>query len=243
MASHFKRLLKSDFAARVASAFAGLYLRLVLATTRWTLVNREHADGLVARGEGFVGAFWHQRLMMGPMLRRQTERRIFMLVSANRDGETIARAVAPMGFEFIRGSAANPRKREKDKGGAGALAEMIGVLNDGHIVGMTPDGPRGPSRKVQPGIIRLAQLSGAAILPMGFSTSNALRLGTWDRFFVPLPFSRGAAVGGGAPIRIAKDASAAELEAARLQLEVALNKAADEADLAVSRSPDGANLP
>jgi hypothetical protein len=242
MSSPLKQFLKSDVAGRLASWFITLYIRFVFATSSWTLVGREPIDAALATGEGFIVAFWHQRLLMGAVLRRQTERKVYMLISAHRDGEIIARGVAPFGIEFIRGSSANPKKQEKDKGGASALAQMIGALKAGGIVGVTPDGPRGPSRRAQAGIIRLAQLSGAPIITGAFATDRAFRLKTWDRFFLAAPFSKGAFVGGGPALRVARDASPQEMEAARLQLEGALNKAADDADRLVGRSPDGDSM-
>jgi hypothetical protein len=120
---------------------------------------------------------------------------------------------------------------------------MIAALGEGAIVGMTPDGPRGPSRKAQLGVVRLAELSGAPILAGAFSTSRALRLNTWDRFFLALPFSRGAFVVAGpaipAPLR---GADAAKLDAVRLEVEGALDRAADAADRLVGRSPDAREI-
>ncbi|MEQ1929961.1 MAG: lysophospholipid acyltransferase family protein [Parvularculaceae bacterium] len=240
MAPVLKQFLKSDFAGRVGSALVAFYIRFVFATSKWSYVGRGPVDALVASGQGFIVAFWHQRLLMGAVIRRHTDRRVIMLISANRDGEIVARGVAPFGIEFIRGSAANPRKKDKDKGGASALVQMIAALDEGAIVGMTPDGPRGPSRRAQAGVVRLAQMSGAPIIIGAFSASLGLRLNTWDRFFLAAPFSRGVFVGGGEPIRVQSDASPEAIEAARLQVETALNKAADEADILVGRSPDGA---
>jgi hypothetical protein len=232
-----RRFLRSAFAARIATAFVTSYIRMVFATSRFEEIGREHADALVAGGRGFIVAFWHQRLLMGAVIRRQTTRRVFMLISTHRDGEIIANAVRPFGIELIRGSAANPKKAEKDKGGAPAIAQMIAALNEAGVVGMTPDGPRGPSRKVQPGIIRLAQLSGAPILPGAYSASPALRLKTWDRFLLALPFCRGVFVGE-APISVSREATPEEIEASRQMLEARLNSCADRADRAVGRSPD-----
>ena len=107
-------------------------------------------------------AFWHGRLMMAPMVRRQTDRRVFMLISNHRDGEIIANGVKSFGVEFIRGSTADPKKPEKNKNGASAIAQMIVcAFKGGNIVGITPDGPRGPGERSQKGVIRLAQMSGA----------------------------------------------------------------------------------
>ncbi len=237
----FRRIAQSRTAGAGASFFIGLYIRIVFATSRWDFIEREHADRLVESGEGFIAAFWHQRLLMGAVIRRKTERRVFMLISNHRDGEIIADAVRPFGIEFIRGSAANPKKTHKDKGGAPALAQMIAALEEGAIVGMTPDGPRGPSRRAQAGVIRLAQLSGAPILPGAYSSSGGWRLRTWDRFLLAAPFSRGAFVGE-APIRVPSDAGPGDIEAARIALERALNSASDRADRAVGRSPDDAAI-
>ena len=239
-AAPLRRMLQSAFAGRIASALITLYIRFVFATSSWTFVGREPVDALLKTGEGVIFAFWHQRLLMVAGLRRETDRMVRMLISSNRDGEIIANAVRPFGVGFIRGSAANPRKKDKDKGGAQALAEMIAALRNGEIVGVTPDGPRGPSRRAQPGVVRLAQMSGAPIVAIAFSTSRAMRLDTWDRFFLAAPFSRGVFAGGGAPIRVGPGPDA--LEAARIDLERALNRAADEADRRAGRSPDAGTL-
>jgi hypothetical protein len=240
--SMFKRAAQSAFAGAAASAIIGLYIRFVFATSRWDYVGREPVDALLAGGKGFILAFWHQRLMMVATLRRHTDRPVFMLASAHRDAEIIANAVKPFGIEFIRGSAADPRKKFKDKGGAPALAQMVAALKAGAIVGMTPDGPRGPSRRAQAGIVRLAQLSGVPIVAGAFSVSRGWRLRTWDRFLLAAPFSRGVFVGGGPAIPPPADAGPEAVEAARAAVEAALNRAADEADRRVGRSPEPADL-
>lgn len=240
--SMFKTAMQSPLAGAIASGLIGLYIRLVFATSRWEYVGREPIDALLAGDRGFILAFWHQRLMMTATLRLQTRRQVYMLASAHRDAEIIANAVKSFGIEFIRGSSADPRKTFKDKGGASALARMIAVLEDGGIVGMTPDGPRGPSRRAQAGVVRLAQLSGAPIVTGAFSASRGWRLKTWDRFFLAAPFSRGVFVSGGPPIRPPADASPEAVESVRAAVEAALNAAADEADRRVGRSPYEADL-
>lgn len=240
LGSMFKQLARSAFVGGVLSALIGIYIRFVFKTSRWEYVGREPIDALLAEGRGFIVAFWHQRLMMGPALRYQTDRRVIMLASANPGADVIVNAVRPFGVEFIRGSAANPKKAFKDKGGAPAVAQMIAALKEGAIIGMTPDGPRGPSRKAQPGIARLAYLSGAPIITGAFSASRGWRLGTWDRFFLAAPFSHGVLVGGGPAIAPPIDASPEEIERVRSAVEASINRAADEADARTGRSPDGA---
>lgn len=229
-----KRILRSTFAGRIASRAIGAYIRLVEATSRPEFIGREHADPLLASDKGFILAFWHSRLLMGPAIRGETQKPVFMLISTHRDGEIIANAVRGFGVELIRGSAADPKKPEKDKSGAPAVAEMIAALEKGSIVGMTPDGPRGPAEIAKIGAIKLAAFSGAPILPAAYSASRGPRLKTWDRFLLAAPFSK-LAFAARPPIHVERGADAAALEAARLSLENELTAAARIADATVGR--------
>lgn len=231
-----KSLLNSGVVRALASFLIAFYIRLVAATSRWETIGREHWDPLDVEGEGAIVAFWHARLLMATILRRETDKRVFMLTSHHRDAEIIVNAARRFGVEFIRGSAANPKKADKDKKGGPALVQMLGALREGHIVGVTPDGPRGPREVAHIGAIRLAQFSGAPILPGAYSVSRGKFLGTWDRFLLPLPFSKGA-FAARPPIRVPADAAPAALEEKRLELERALAAAAAEADARVGRSP------
>ncbi|MDZ7629721.1 MAG: lysophospholipid acyltransferase family protein [Parvularculaceae bacterium] len=232
MASLSKRILTSAPAQRAASAGVALYIRVVEATSRTLFVGREHADALLAGDKGFILAFWHARLLMGPIIRRETDRRVAMLMSGHRDGALIAAAVKGFGIDMIRGSSHDPKKPEKNKSGASAVAAMIGALNEGAIVGMTPDGPRGPAEIAKIGALRLAAMTGAPILPAGYAASRAKRLATWDRFVLTLPFSR-MAFAARAPIHIEKGATEAALEAARARLETEINAAVADAERAL----------
>jgi len=231
----FKRLAKSALAAHIASFVIGLYIRLIHATSRWRFIGREYFDAAAAHERGVILTFWHGRLLMAPTLRGETDRRVFMLISAHRDGEIIANGVKSFGVEFIRGSAANPKKPAKNKSGAPALTQMIAALKDGHIVGITPDGPRGPGMRANKGVIKLAQMTGAPIIPAAYSVSRGRRLNSWDKFLLAAPFSRGYYVAG-APITVPADADFDTVEAARLALEDALNAATAKADDLASKT-------
>ena len=232
MASLAKRVLKSPAASAAISAGIALYIRLVDLTSRREFVGREHADALIASRTGFILAFWHARLLMGPIIRRETDRPVAMLISAHRDGELIAAAVRGFGIEMIRGSAADPKKPEKNKSGAPAVAAMAEALERGVIVGMTPDGPRGPAEVAKIGAVRLAAMTGAPILPAGYAARGAMRLDTWDRFVLTAPFSRMAFAARPA-IHVERNADASALEAARLRLEDAIKGAVDDATRAL----------
>ncbi len=216
-----------------ASRLIALYIRFVAATCRWTYIGEEQWRALDDGDGKIILAFWHERLLMVPILRRRTKRRVLMLISAHRDGQIIADAVGGFGIEFIRGSAANPKKAFKRKSGAAALTQMIAALDDGAIVGVTPDGPRGPARRAQAGVARLAALAGATVVPIAYATAAGRGLKTWDSFFLPRPFTRGAFVAG-APVTPA-GSSAEALDAATCALEQALDDAAARADAFVGR--------
>lgn len=229
-----KRFVKSAFAAGLASVLIAAYIRLVHATSRWTFIGKDDFEAAAAEGRGVILAFWHGRLLMAPTVRSETERRVFMLISAHRDGEIIANGVRSFGVEFIRGSAANPKKPEKNKDGAPAIIQMAEALKNGHVVGVTPDGPRGPGEKVNKGVIRLAQMTGALIVPAAYSTSRGKRLSTWDRFLVAAPFSKGVYIAG-KPISVPAEKTPEAVESARQSVENALIDVTRRADEFASR--------
>lgn len=230
-----RRLLRSEAASAVGAAAIGGYLRLVAATSRFAYLGREHPDRLLAaEPRGFIIAFWHERLMTAPFVVRQTDRPVNMLISPHADGALIARAVKGFGVSAIAGSAGDPAKPWKNRAGAAAVASIIASLDAGAIVGVTPDGPTGPRRRAKSGVVRLAAMSGAPIIPASASVSNAVIVNSWDRFMLALPFSRGA-FAARAPIRVAADAGPDALEEARALLESELDLAAQAADDAVGR--------
>lgn len=228
------RILRSPLAGRIASGAIAAYIRLVEATSRSEFIGREHADALLRSDKGFILAFWHSRLLMGPAMRGETQKPVFMLISTHRDGEIIANAVKGFGVELIRGSAADPKKPDRDKSGAPAVADMIAALERGSIVGMTPDGPRGPAEIAKIGAVKLAAFSGAPILPAAYSASRGLRLNTWDRFLLAAPLSK-LAFAARPPIHVERSADAAAIEVARFNLENELTAAARIADATVGR--------
>jgi lysophospholipid acyltransferase (LPLAT)-like uncharacterized protein len=131
------------------------------------------------RGEPFILAFWHRHLLLMPYSYRG--RRISVLVSQSRDGELIARTVARLGIDSTRGSSS--------RGGVSGMKTLLRKAAEGWDIAFTPDGPRGPLREVQPGVILAAAATGLPIQPVAVAASRAKLLRSWDRFLVPLPFS------------------------------------------------------
>ena len=94
---------------------------------------------------------------------------------------------------------------------------------------MTPDGPRGPRMRISDGIVQAAKLAGVPIFPLTYSSSRRRVFGSWDRFVLPFPFSKGV-FSWGDPIHVPRDMDDAGLEAKRLELETALTKLTQEKD-------------
>ncbi|MDJ0948060.1 MAG: lysophospholipid acyltransferase family protein [Alphaproteobacteria bacterium] len=216
----WKRLLDSPAGLAVLSSLIAGYVRLVHATTRWTVVRGEIPARYWDQGEPFIGCFWHGRMLA---MRFSWPRRvpIDILISAHRDGRLIAATMRRFGVGTVIGSSS--------RGGTAAIISMRNRLRQGVSIGITPDGPRGPRMRVAPGIIQLAALTGAAIVPASFSTTRARTLGSWDRFLLALPFGRGVYVFG-EPIEVPPRPDKATLERLRRELEDRLNALTAEAD-------------
>ena len=181
----------------VQSALAWIlaqWMRFCFATIRWTHENQAAAEQVWAQGGGVLCVFWHSRIGLSPscwpLHRAQPAK---ALISLSADGEFIAKAVARQGFPAVRGSSANKDKADRAKGGSQALRDGLTQLKVGALA-ITPDGPRGPANVMAEGTTLLAKLSGAPVLLIGMSCHPAIRLDSWDRAVLPLPFGKGAIV-------------------------------------------------
>lgn len=222
-----KRMLASPAVRAALCVLGARYIRLVHATSRWQVVDGETPAAYWDRGEPFILAFWHGRLLMMPCAWRRGVP-MTMLISHHRDGQFIADIIGRFGLGGVRGSSSH--------GGGGAIRALIKSLKKGTCAGFTPDGPRGPRMRAKGGVVALAKLSGTPVIPCGVATSRRRLLATWDRFMIALPFSRGALVWG-TPITVPRDADEARMEAARLAVEEAINAVTETADRLVGSSP------
>jgi lysophospholipid acyltransferase (LPLAT)-like uncharacterized protein len=170
----------------------------------------------------YILAFWHSRFVMMPYA--YPHDRIAVLVSRHRDAQMMTRVLTRFGFSFAWGSST--------AGGTQGLRQALKMIHGGHDLGIAPDGPRGPRRRVKPGIVAVARLSGLPIVPVSFSARPSRRLGSWDRTLLPLPFARGLFLYGEAH-RIPRDADETEQERQRLVIEAELDRLSDLADTEV----------
>jgi lysophospholipid acyltransferase (LPLAT)-like uncharacterized protein len=197
--------------ARWLIGFGFCLLQVWARTLRYQIDDRA---GIVGRPvkENYIGALWHNRLLMLPIVLRRflPNRHGAALISASRDGDLLTDAIRRFGFDVVRGSSS--------KMGASALLQLGQVLSGGRDVVITPDGPRGPAYELGPGIIFLAQKTGAALIPINIEYSSCWRFKSWDRFILPRPFSRLRVILG-APYRVAETSTAQEFEAERLRFQ------------------------
>jgi lysophospholipid acyltransferase (LPLAT)-like uncharacterized protein len=186
-------------------------LELWAQTLRYTFDDRAGVVGGAAE-RPYILAFWHNRLLLLPYIVRRflPARKPTALISASRDGEVAADLVERFGFETVRGSSS--------RRGASAVLRLTQIIAEGGDLAITPDGPRGPVYEVSAGTIFLAQKSGAPVLPFHVEFSRAWRMKSWDRFFLPVPFST-VHVFFGQPHVVPETSNEAEFEGERLRLQ------------------------
>jgi lysophospholipid acyltransferase (LPLAT)-like uncharacterized protein len=201
-------------------------LRLLALTIRREVVRQEHPEKFWNQGKFVIAVFWHQRLLMMPFLPHKG--RVGVLVSRHRDGEFIARAIKLFGIDSVRGSTT--------RGATAAVRGMVRFFAGGAHLAITPDGPQGPRHVVQRGVVELARLTGAPILPVAYGASRKKVFNSWDHFILPLPFGRVVYIWG-EPIFIPRYLTAKELEEKRLLVEDRLRRTTAEADEYFRKSP------
>jgi len=169
------------------------------ATIRIDELHPERERGLKERGVPFVYTLWHGRMVL--CILAHLHEGIVTMASRSKDGEIIARWLVRNGYIPARGSTG--------KGGRAALQDMIDCVRAGHPAALTVDGPKGPPRVAQPGILRLARETGAWILPFTGAATRPWFLKSWDRYLVPKPFAR-CVVGYGEPFPVPAEMPEAE---------------------------------
>ena len=202
-----KKLLKLKIVILIVAFLTSLILRVLRASISFKIAGKENFDNLSG---GAIVCFWHGRMAMMPFL-VQKQHKINLLSSKHSDGQLAAQIQKNFGMNIIFGSSSN--------GGFSAMREFFRVKERGEIIVMTPDGPRGPARKIGGAIVEIAKKLDIPIIPVTFSCDRYKTVQSWDSLMLPKPFSKGIFIIGEAK----KFESDAELEAE-------LNKITDEAD-------------
>ena len=177
--------IRGDRKSAILGTLAGWFMKLWSFTLHFEI---EDHSGITRPGTHtmpVIFALWHNRIFTIPPVWWKTggkQRKAVVLTSASHDGAMLSHAMAVFGLGAVRGSSSRR-----------AVAALIGMkraLQEGLDVCITPDGPRGPRYEFHPGVIKLAESTGAPIVPIHATYSSAWRLKTWDRFVIPKPFSR-----------------------------------------------------
>jgi len=188
--------------------FVAFLLRLIHKSIRWD----RRIDYELYRGK--IIALLHGNALGVAML--GIDRGIYALVSRFRDGDIAEKFLLSLGYRVVRGSS---EEGKPQKGGSVGLLRLVKVLREGNTVAITVDGPKGPYGKVKAGVILLAQKTGVPIIPVYVDFEWYIRLKTWDRLIIPIPFSR-AKVRIGNPLWVLPEDS---IEAKREELEEVLS--------------------
>jgi lysophospholipid acyltransferase (LPLAT)-like uncharacterized protein len=181
-------------------------------TLRLTVQGWEPIERHLREGTGAVMVTWHGRTLIPANYMK--DKGFWALISLSRDGEVQAEIFRRFGFQILRGSTS--------RGGVRAALEAARVVKAGGILAFTPDGPRGPSKKFQPGALLIAQKAGVPIYPAGIAAHPRILLPTWDRYMIPLPFARAVFLIG-EPVYVPPEADKDDFARLVEQLEEAIN--------------------
>ena len=168
---------------------------------------------------------WHDKTLMPLHVLRDLD--LAVMISTSRTGQLQGAFWQRLGWRPVWGST---KKRE----GIRALREAMRMLQEGQSFAFSPDGPKGPRHKAQPGVVYMASNAQAVILPVGTAASQGWNLSTWDKHLIPKPFSH-VHLHMGAPIQLPPDIPKAEMPRYLKIVEDAIEAAEREAEKRVSR--------
>lgn len=206
----------------VITRLAAWLLQVSFWTLRPVYIGEPILRRLLDSHTPLIPVFWHGRLLY-PLRLKQIYRlrRVTVLVSRSRDGEWIS--------QIARRFSVLPTRGSSHRGGGQGLLEMVRRVQEGYIACVTPDGPRGPRYQVQPGVVTLAHKTGAAILPITYNAKWRKVMRSWDRFVLPMPFSRIVVIYG-EPICVPADVTMEGRLAAQQEVEQRLQQITELAD-------------
>lgn len=203
------RLTRAD--ARRAAIFSSAALAafwLIERTVRFRVVGEAAVAPYRSLGPGsLLFAIWHRDYF--PIFSYARDSGACVIVSRSADGEILARMLDRRGYRTVRGSSTHGATR--------AMIDLARVVSGGADAAVAVDGPKGPLEQAKPGIVLLGKITGCPIVPLGVGMNRFKEFGSWDRFRLPVPFSK-VVLTGGEPIRVPPDATPELIELKRRQL-------------------------
>ena len=175
-----KKKLISALVYTIIGPLFWLYVRMVMWFSKVERIGESKVDELPENQTGRIYVFWHNQQILMPNIK--PEKNFHALVSSSRDGNYMAWLVRLSGNTPVRGSSS--------KGGVKALKQMMRLLRAGKELAIATDGPRGPAFKVKPGVVQLAQSTGAPVIPVAYCASKKKQFSSWDKSFLPYFFGR-----------------------------------------------------
>ncbi|MCI5078538.1 lysophospholipid acyltransferase family protein [Oricola sp.] len=221
-------MTESDFATDLVSRLFVAWVLFVQRTNRLVEFDEQRADHIMQDEGPVIVTCWHGQHFMAPLFTRNGQPSVAM-VSRSRDAELNARIIERLGFSTVRASGGRSAGRAVEKGAIRGVLELRKHIRAGQSVFMMADIPHGTPRKAGMGIVSVARLSGAPIVPVAYASSRRrVFQKSWDKAVLNLPFGR-AAFCFGDPIAVAADADDETMERCRLTLQDELNRVLDEA--------------
>ena len=138
-----KKFLQNNYIQNLVGFVISLYIKICFHTSLWYVRNNKELENHIEKNSKIIVIFWHNRLLMAPFCWNYNNN-FKMLISSHRDGRIISRAVSHLGIETIQGSS--------NKNKISSAKQIINELNQKNIIGITPDGPRGPNQKIKEGL-------------------------------------------------------------------------------------------
>lgn len=212
--------LLSPYSIGLASWIGTQTLRTICGSVRYQsrYIGENCLPDAPLRTQKFIYVFWHEYMVLPAYLYANPD--VHVLSSPHRDGQFMAGILKRLGYRSILGSSR--------RGGTGAIRRLVRLGQQSNIA-ITPDGPRGPRRKVKPGVIYLAARTGLPIVPLGFAYNRSWHFDSWDQLAVPRLFSKAFGVGT-PPIVVPRAITKETLEPYRQEVEESLHAATDIAE-------------
>jgi len=174
------RKLRRDFLRLIGQYIISIAASVLCKTLRVTVTNSETLEQLANGNKNFIFAFWHGTMLLPWYLNRN--KNIAALTSKSKDGDLLARLLKSWNYQVIRGSSSS--------GGEIALGIMVDYAKNKNSIAVTPDGPRGPAKKLKAGAVVTAKKSGLPLVLIGVGYNKKRTLRNWDSFQIPAFFSK-----------------------------------------------------
>ena len=219
-----RHIEQSDRLAWLLGGLVALWLRFCHATTRWD--RRGDADITAALLTGpVVVILWHESVMMGVPHWSQSFGPAVILRDTSPAGRLSGAVQKHFGMQ--------PFAMAPNAASISVLRDVLRLVKSGVTLGITADGPKGPVKVVKAAPLDWVKATGRPVFLYAFASSHSVRLGTWDRMVLPLPFGRGVSIYRAWDGTVPRRADAAMMTGIQADIARQLDAALAEAEAAV----------